>query len=699
MSFKNNKHLLTMVMIFTLSATSYSQLKTHQIGRLWQTMFPVGSLPAYSPLYTSMSYPGGDFFVGKQKNLQSVGLWIGLKDWIDKFGTPKPNYVSEGGYLNFEAPDILEPISGGKYVRQRLPLVAVSNAQEERILDNRGSSIRRTSLDADEHIRHIWATDAGIEVTRNSYAFANRRHDGYIVQEFIFKNTGNTNADSDIELDGQNLTGVYFGFWRVINPSMDTGHEAMGGEHDTWCHYYGNQPGDSLRGFWYAYDGDNQRKPFDDIGDPSETNGEFLATQYAGFGVLHADNSYDDESDDLNQPATVNFWPASQVHSHVKGDPDNILYADLSSGIQSTGSDDGQYTNAWDPQIQNPQLLISFGPYDIPFGEEIRIVIYEAVGSIDRELAIDYGLKWYRGNLEWNGLSGDEAKNALIATGQDSLYKVVKAAEWAWENGLQSVPDGPESPNLRINAGPAKVELEWYYGTYGAHDTIPPKPDVDTDVYDFSGYRLYRTEDAYINPYRVIFECGGNSGIPVTNKYVDRNVNRGKNYFYYVTAFDDGSQNTSELYPGLEVESSHYSNRNSQFAAVPYQGAQPTLDSVYVVPNPFHYQGLAYGGSMSSGYNFNPNIGARNEDQITFVGLPAKAIIRIFSGHGNLVKTLYHPNPESRSSVPESADEAWFQISDSFQTIKSGVYFYHVEGWDRNGNHVGTTKGKFIIIR
>ena len=92
-------------------------------------------------------------------------------------------------------------------------------------------------------------------------------------------------------------------------------------------------------------------------------------------------------------------------------------------------------------------------------------------------------------------------------------------------------------------------------------------------------------------------------------------------------------------------------------------------------------------------------IGARDEDRITFVGLPAKAVIRIFTGHGNLVKTLNHPNPENRSSVPESADEAWYQISDSQQTIKSGVYFYHVEGWDRFGNSVGTTQGKFIIIR
>jgi hypothetical protein len=35
----------------------------------------------------------------------------------------------------------------------------------------------------------------------------------------------------------------------------------------------------------------------------------------------------------------------------------------------------------------------------------------------------------------------------------------------------------------------------------------------------------------------------------------------------------------------------------------------------------------------------------------------------------------------------------------SWQTIRSGVYFYHVEGWDRDGNNLGTTTGKFVVIR
>jgi hypothetical protein len=67
--------------------------------------------------------------------------------------------------------------------------------------------------------------------------------------------------------------------------------------------------------------------------------------------------------------------------------------------------------------------------------------------------------------------------------------------------------------------------------------------------------------------------------------------------------------------------------------------------------------------------------------------------------HGDLLATVHHPNPDNPNSVPESADEEWFQITDYWQTIKSGVYVYYVEGWDLDGNSVGATKGKFVIIR
>ena len=681
-----------------LFSNGYTQIKSHQIGRLWTTMFPVGTLPDYLPLQNQMNYPGGDFFLHTGTNMDRKGLWIGVKNWTNKFNQFKTFYVSEGGYKNFEAPDVLQKLSNKKQVRQRLPLVDVNGAREQRVLDTRTSSSLKIPLPADEVIITEWTTDVGIEVTRTSYAFANPRHDSYIIQEHVFKNTGNVDKDGTIELKNQNLEDVYFGFWRTFVPSGDVGHQKNGGEHDDWCHYYGNQPGDSLQGFWYVYDGDSQHNVLDDIGDPSDVTGELLSPQYPAFGVLHADTDYLDETNNPDQPVTANYWPDRLVHSHTQGDPDQTLYFDLNSGTQSQGSDAAGYTDSWDPQIQRPQLLVSFGPYNIPFGEDIRIVIFEAVGSISRHKAIDYGRMWKNGEIS------DLEKNDFVSSGLDTLHQIVKRAQWTWEHGIEAVPDGPEAPNLRVDAGPGKIELEWYYGNYDPagflHDTTPPDPDVDTGVYDFSGYRLFRAEESYTNVYNKIFECGGNSGVPVTNKYTDRNVKRGENYFYYVVAFDDGSQNTSDLFFGQPTESSHFSNRNYMYAAVPFKGARTKLDSIFVVPNPFHAQGLAYGGTIQEDYIiYDIDLGVRIEDKITFVGLPAKAVITIFTAHGDLVARLEHPNPYNPASVPESADEMWFQVSDSRQTIKSGVYFYHVEGWDFEDNFLGTTTGKFVVIR
>ena len=104
---------------------------------------------------------------------------------------------------------------------------------------------------------------------------------------------------------------------------------------------------------------------------------------------------------------------------------------------------------------------------------------------------------------------------------------------------------------------------------------------------------------------------------------------------------------------------------------------------------------MAYSGTIQDEYADVP----RPEDKLAFVGIPAQAKIYIFTMSGDLVAELEHPNPDNSNSVAESADESWYQISSSWQTIKSGVYIYYIEGWDLNKNPLGTTTGKFVVIR
>jgi hypothetical protein len=599
--------------------------------------------------------------------------------------------VSEGGFENNEAADYTFPISNKKVVRYLLPNVYVNDTKEQRYMDSRSASLPDRTIPADERIADerietVWATDVGVQVRMRSFALANQNHNSYIIREYKFTNNGDAKGDRTPDLPNQNLTGVYFGFQYYLIPGGDRGHP-MVGQHDDWAVYYGNQPGDTLRGLFYKFDGraDDNHYIGDDTGDPDESTGEFLSPQYPAIGVLHADLAYDDNIDDRNQPFTIDIKPKNDMKSYTKGHSALTLYTELSSGDQSQGTV-GKAQNPYDPTVIEPVILISFGPYDIPYEESITIVLYEAVGSISRELAISAGKKWFDGTLEFDGKTGDEAKNALLATGRDSLLMHASRVEDAWARGLQNLPTPPPAPdNLKITSGPGKVDLEW--------DSVADEEDWLTGQLDFAGYRIYRTEGSHTNIYYLIEEI--NEDI---TEYTDWNVERGKSYYYSVTAFDDGSQNTTGISPGQSLESSRYYNRNFALGAVPFLGAMKTLDSVYVVPNPFHIQGLAYGsygGALHSGYKIVPRV----EERMLFVGLPPVATIRIFSMHGDLIATIEHPNPHNPSSVLGSADEEWFQISEQWQNIKSGVYIYYVEGWDLDGTPLGSTTGKFVIIR
>lgn len=678
--------ILNLLFLGVFISFNYGQTtvtKSHEIGRLWETMQASGSMPNYNPLANQMTYPGGDFRLMTGKNLDGLGVWIGVSDWVDSTDLFHTRYVSQGGFENDEATSYIKTISNKKRVRNRLPIVTVNGNIEERFLDTRASSTKSSSIPADERIETKYASDVGVQVQMRSFAQANRNHNNYIMKEYTFTNNGNINSDvGSIELPDQNLTGVYFGFQYYIIPGGDKGHQ-MVNQHDDWAVYYGNQPGDTLRGLFYKYDGRAHDDYYtgDDIGDPEKATGEFLSPQYPGFGVLHADTSPTDITDDRSQPSTVNIKPRRLMRSYP-GNTADELYGELSSGVQSTGTV-GLAPNAYDQPVEEPVGLLSFGPYNLNFGESIVIVLYEAVGSISQKLAIEAGRDWKNGTLEYEGLTGDEAKNALVGTGKDSLFLAASNIEYAWSIGMANLPTPPPAPDdFVISSGPGKIELEW--------GSVADKADWVTDELDFAGYRVYKTEGSYTNIYNLIATLEGDS-----LHYTDRNVERGKKYYYYVTAYDDGSQNINGINPGESLESSPYYNRNFVIGASPFLAASAHLDDIYVVPNPYHVQGLAYGGTVIDDYNDVPRL----EDKLMFVGLPAKATIRIFTMHGDLITTIPHPNPDNPNSVPESADEEWYQISDSWQNIKSGVYAYYIEGWDLDGNPLGSTFGKFVIIR
>ena len=159
--------------------------------------------------------------------------------------------------------------------------------------------------------------------------------------------------------------------------------------------------------------------------------------------------------------------------------------------------------------------------------------------------------------------------------------------------------------------------------------------------------------------------------------YVDQTVQRGVNYYYAVTAVDNGTQNTSGLDVGLKLESSMDATR-SQLPAASFKPGLNTSGTVRVVPNPAT---VAAGGL---GFAGTPN-------KILFVNLPVKCTLRIFTETGDLVQTIHHYG---------TADDTWDQRTDNNQYVTSGIYILAVTDCQGlNGQSLDNQFVKFVLVR
>ena len=92
-------------------------------------------------------------------------------------------------------------------------------------------------------------------------------------------------------------------------------------------------------------------------------------------------------------------------------------------------------------------------------------------------------------------------------------------------------------------------------------------------------------------------------------------------------------------------------------------------------------------------YNINdPNNFPGENNKILFVNLPGFCTITILTMSGEIVRVLEH--------ATGTADEAWDQLTSQNQFVTSGIYLYHVQEKDINGNRLdGEKTGKLVIVR
>jgi hypothetical protein len=96
------------------------------------------------------------------------------------------------------------------------------------------------------------------------------------------------------------------------------------------------------------------------------------------------------------------------------------------------------------------------------------------------------------------------------------------------------------------------------------------------------------------------------------------------------------------------------------------QATANDLSRVHTVPDPYYVKS-AYEAST-------------DQKVLKFVGLPARAIIRIYSVSGVLVRMLEHDGTRySSTSQSQGSEFDWDLRNRNNQVVASGVYFYHVE--------------------
>ncbi len=649
----------------------------------------------YEGLIWPADYPQTDNAVIKRS-------WIAVQDFTDAEGE---NWSVFGIYF---AKDYVEqslfPIELKQTAKFPIPTVYVDGNNVSAPYSSDYDEIDPDQI-ADRIVTNVVNTSIGLTFTRRIHAFSQQYHDNYFIKEFILTNTGNVDYDDEIELNAP-LKGIRIGWGTRYSVSRDgaskIGDGQSWGKH-TWVtrrgENYADHAGEQITeanpivdwiraGFSWA--GQSGRNAFDNIGGPDiNGNGRLAAPQHAGLAVLHVDRSAEDPQDDPNQPVVLG-WHAGDTYPRLgnlqkSDEPRMIQLYDMLSGIPFNGLggtdrfDETYMESNPDPYtVHNDgggtNLWITYGPFDLQPGESIRIVEVEAVAGLDRTSCEIIGKNWLTGQGPFTLPDGsttndaDEYKNAWVYTGKDSIMLAFSRAKRNFDMDFQ-IPQPPLPPPLfNVESGGDRISLSW---------TASPSESES----DFAGYRIYRAVGKVDTTYDLLADVPKG-----TTRYDDLSAARGVAYYYYIVAYNDGSNNTAGIAnPTGPLHSSRFYTRTTEPAFLRRQAGR-SLDAIRVVPNPYNIR------SRDLQYPGEP-------DKITFLDIPARCRIRIFTERGDLIHTIEHTNG--------SGDATWYSVTSSRQVIVSGIYLAHIEVtediYDENGGLIfarGDSKiVKFVIIR
>ncbi len=607
-------------------------------------------------------------------------------------------------------------LADGKYMHNfvRYPQTTVTvNNKATSSAEPRGElnpgAIDAEGTTADQFVESTSLTNVGLEFRRRVYAWSHFQDNNYIICEYRIKNVGagwgpNQGVKFDmstfkfmidtVRLPAQTIQGLIFGLERLRIVTF-LGSRRL--QEKCWFSDYGFRQGDSLR-MLYSYDGQVMGYSYPSVGEPHMGQAGRLQNYMGHFvQLLHADKTWDDKTDDITQPAYTSYaqnWndgkPAlwgeatTEIMYRWLVDPVTIggpFYSgpDILPGLHQVNMDErGYWIPVTVPNYNQYYAHVHAGPYDIPPGKEVRIVFAMGIAGLDPAKAFQVGRDWFKGTCTPPSRNSspltrapgetenDWAKDQWVFTSIDSMMKAGSRAKWNMEHNFRIPVPPPPLSWLKVAEQVGGVKLSWANNA-----------EADST---FEGYRIYRAEGASDTTlYQQIAELSKSKGT-LRTEYIDQDLDRGPDYYYYVTTFSY-AQGPNAYRPGEVLESGmNYVEAFAPSRFVPREGLASGhwQDSVRVVPNPFNLSARAVQFTTTP-------------DKIMFVNLPPVCTIRIYSENGNLIKTIEHTDGKS--------DEQWetggqYMLTDGGQRVVSGIYIAHFK------TPAGDTQyRKFVIVR
>lgn len=471
---------------------------------------------------------------------RSEAFWIGAKNWTNPDGQQFEYFTSKIGPRD-PGVDYAFPVEDkliAKWEDTEVTVDGVLSFEKVAIVSEVDPSIP-----ADRIMESTWNMDIGVTVNLRAYAFSNPFHDEYHIVEYTFTNSGNTDDDPEIELEGQTLDEALFFFvhrWRGSDQGAWVGDggqvwgkysmvDVVGDGHDTYpvdfTAYYlwkgfepnftkwNNLGGPLLEQHWAVAQGD--------------TLGRMSGAYMDGEIVLYAPSSMDDPVYRRDvQPHTIGFMDQDEKltalgSSHREYYEDGILtrerqtrtpgvpasrmwphYADrIEPGLANVPNDGKFWEPSNDPSSGRQgghAATVAFGPYDIPFGESVKVYVARGVGGVDFDASLVVGRQYKLSGADDEAMIaydadgdgviedkeysfhdvydlGDEVmtKNQWAMSARDSLFKVLidarrvfKAMGGSQQTGGEltnyPVPQAPLPPRtFNITGLPDLIQLEW----------------------------------------------------------------------------------------------------------------------------------------------------------------------------------------------------------------------------------------------